>query len=646
MIGGSILLLYTMSKIKFYKNEKTRRIAKFTFFGVAGIFIAFLIVFGVYSLTFSKKIYAKQYIGDMDFSGKSKSEAFSLLDKRSKDLLNSKIELKYLTENGDSKIYTIIPSEINLQFDSQKTADNLWREGRKDNTLVSIWEQLKSMFVKTTHPMIYSANSQAISLKIKSIADEVDVPEQDFSISYQNESFDLVTERQEGKRIDQVAIRLNIEDSIENLKNNQIEFKAKIFKPQVDLQKAKAAVDKANRALQPETLTFSYDNQQFKADKDTLAGFIKSKTDGDDLKIIFNDDRIKAFVESIAKNINVEPKNAKLAVSSGKAVVFEASTVGRNLYKDETKIDIENNLSARIQSETDSDLATILLKVETKDPEITEQKINSMGITELVGTAETNFTNSPANRVHNIQIGAAALNGVLLKPEETFSTLAHLGAIDASSGYLEELVIKENKTVPEFGGGLCQVSSTLFRAALNAGLKIVERQNHKYRVSYYEPPVGMDATIYDPSPDFRFINNYGSYLLIQSRVVGTKISFDIYGTKDGRVAEVGVPAITDVVEPAPPLYTETETLAPGVKKKVDSAHQGATATFHYKVSRGSEILQERDFVSKYVPWQEKWLVGKGTPPPAPSPEPAPAPPPAPAPEPAPAPAAETTVPAT
>ena len=159
--------------------------------------------------------------------------------------------------------------------------------------------------------------------------------------------------------------------------------------------------------------------------------------------------------------------------------------------------------------------------------------------------------------------------------------------------------------MPEFGGGLCQVSSTLFRAALNAGLKIVERQNHKYRVGYYEPPVGMDATIYDPAPDLRFVNNFGKHILIQSKVVGTKITFDIYGTKDGRSATASNPAVFDIVQPEPPLITETDTLTPGERKKIDSAHPGATASFHYKVVRGSDVLQEKDFVSKYVPWQEK-----------------------------------------
>lgn len=638
-----------MSSLKKYQKIELKKIVKSRKFkvvllGLAGLIILGLCYFGVYSIIFAKKIYAHQYISNTNYGGKTKSEATALLDQKSKEVLGSKIELVYQPEIGDKKIYEISSADINLQFDIGKTTDNLWSEGRKEGTLKSLLEQLGSMFVKKAHSMQYSVNDEALSLKIKGIADELDQPEKDFSLTYENGKFILNTERKEGKRINQVGIIGELKDKISKLDKGQISFTSEAFKPQVDEEKANAALGKANRAIESGEISLKYGNQQFKVDEDTIGGFIKSKTNGDDLEIAFNDDRIKSYVDSIAGNIDVQSQNAKLTISGGKATVYQAATVGRSLDREQTKIDIENLLNARMNSDksTNVDLATINLKVATKDPEITEQKINQLGIVELVGSAETTFNGSPSNRIHNIQVGASAINGVLLKPGETFSTLKQLGKIDASSGYLEELVIKENSTVPEFGGGLCQVSSTLFRAVLNAGLKIVERQNHKYRVSYYEPPVGMDATIYDPAPDFKFQNDYGSYLLIQSKVVGTKITFEIYGTKDGRKSEVSDSVVTDVTQPPAPSYTETETLAPGVKKKIDSAHPGATARFHYKVTRGSQVLEDRDFVSKYVPWQEKWLIGKGTPAPEPTPTPTPTPDPAPAPASEPTPPTETT----
>jgi vancomycin resistance protein YoaR len=107
-----------------------------------------------------------------------------------------------------------------------------------------------------------------------------------------------------------------------------------------------------------------------------------------------------------------------------------------------------------------------------------------------------------------------------------------------------ELVNKKNTTVPEFGGGICQVSTTMFRVALNTGLKITERHNHAYPVSYYNPP-GLDATIYIPSPDLKFVNDTKNHILIQSRIEGTKLFFDFYGNPDGRQVELIGPTITE-----------------------------------------------------------------------------------------------------
>lgn len=623
------------------KTHRVKKYAKVFLFSISGLFGFALIIFAVYSLAYSNKVYARQYLGQMDLGGKTKEEVIEILDKKSKEILAQKFPLNYQLNGTSEKAYVISPEEIGLQFDNKATIDKIWGQGRSGNTLKSFLAQLNSAFSSTHYLADYSFNEEALAIKIKNIADDLDQPEKDFSIVYAGGKFTLLDERKEGKRIDQAQIITNLKSQIANLNISGVAFESELFKPKVNKEKALLALNKANKTLKPEELILKYGEEQFKADSDTIGGFIKSKANGNDLELALNDDRVKPFIESVGKSIDIESKNAKLSVVNGKAAIFEPSVKGRTLDKTQAKIDIENNLKARMDQKEDNDsLLTVNLKVDLKEPEISEQKINDLGIIELVGTATTSFTGSPANRVHNIQVGASAINGVLLKPDETFSTLKQLGAIDASSGYLEELVIKENKTVPEFGGGLCQVSSTLFRSAINAGLKIVERQNHKYRVGYYEPPVGMDATIYDPAPDFRFVNNFGKHILIQSKVVGTKITFDVYGTKDGRSATSSTPAVFDVVEPQPPLITETDTLPPGERKKIDSAHPGATASFHYKVVRGSDVLQEKDFVSKYVPWQEKWLVGKAVP--APTPDPA-----APAPEATPAPATEPQpVPAT
>ena len=235
--------------------------------------------------------------------------------------------------------------------------------------------------------------------------------------------------------------------------------------------------------------------------------------------------------------------------------------------------------------------------------------LNEMGIKEIIGIGRSDFRGSPPNRIHNIKTGAASLNGILIAPNEEFSLLKALGKIDGEHGYKPELVIKGNKTMPEFGGGLCQIGTTIFRATLASGLPILERQNHSYRVSYYEPPVGIDATIYYPKPDFRFLNDTGRYILIQTRIEGTELIFEFWGTKDGRVALQSEPVVYNRTAPPPAKLIETLDLPIGKKKCTERAHAGADAVFTYTITYLDGAVKTQEFKSHYRPWGEVCLIG-------------------------------------
>lgn len=247
---------------------------------------------------------------------------------------------------------------------------------------------------------------------------------------------------------------------------------------------------------------------------------------------------ISQFLEDLAGQINRDPENARLQAEGGKVSVFALSTDGIKLDKEKSLQNIvryftENSATGKI------DLAYDLTK-----PEISTDSIDNLGITSLIGEGVSNFAGSPKNRVHNLTLGAQKFNGVLIKPGENFSFLKTLGPVDESTGYLPELVIIGNETKPDFGGGMCQVSTTAFRAAIYSGLKITSRTPHAYPVSYYNPQ-GMDATVFIPNPDLKFTNNTPNYILIQTRIEGTKLFFDFYGTDDGRKTTVIGPTITD-----------------------------------------------------------------------------------------------------
>lgn len=254
--------------------------------------------------------------------------------------------------------------------------------------------------------------------------------------------------------------------------------------------------------------------------------------------ILADRDLIEKFAKDLARKSNKDPENAKLKMESGKVSVFSLSYSGINL--DEKKsVEI---LLAYLQSSAKAD--TLELPFSEIKPEVSIDSIDNMGITHLIGEGHSNFSGSPKNRIYNIRVATNRFNGILIKPGEEFSFVKVLGEVDEDHGYLPELVIKKNKTEMEFGGGICQVSTTAFRAAINSGLEITARTNHAYPVAYYNPQ-GMDATVYVPRPDLKFINDTPGYILIQTEIKGTELIFYFYGTNDGRKVTIIGPKILE-----------------------------------------------------------------------------------------------------
>jgi len=249
---------------------------------------------------------------------------------------------------------------------------------------------------------------------------------------------------------------------------------------------------------------------------------------------------IESFVNDLARRIDKDPIDAKFKVENDRVVEFSSSQSGAKLNIHQAISLIEEAVRKNAIS---PQVLSLTLPYEKVEPAIKDASENSLGIATMIGQGSSNFKGSPKNRIFNIRVATERFNGVLIKPGEEFSFVSILGEVDGEHGYLPELVIKQDKTEPEFGGGICQVSTTTFRAAIFSGLKITARRNHAYPVSYYNPQ-GMDSTVYVPRPDLRFINNTPGYILIQTKIEGTVLTFQFYGTSDGRKVEVDGPHIT------------------------------------------------------------------------------------------------------
>jgi len=333
-----------------------------------------------------------------------------------------------------------------------------------------------------------------------------------------------------------------------------------------------------------------------------------------DLTPVFrwNTEYIQNTIQTLVEDINIPAQDALFRFSGGKVLAFKPSKTGRAVNEKELLSKIESSMKDIATGNTP--VTTIAIPVETTFPASSTTDVNTFGIKERIGTGYSQFNGSIPGRIHNVALAAAKLNGVLVKPGETFSFNQTVGDISAATGYQSAYIIKNGRTVMGDGGGVCQVSTTLFRAALNAGLPIVERHEHSYRVHYYEEggfKAGLDATVFDPTDDLKIKNDTPAYILIQTAtdINNFTLTFELYGTSDGRKAEILNHQVWGASPPPSDLYQDDPTLPKGVVKQVDFAAWGAKASFLYKVVKNGETITDQTFHSNYRPWQAVFLRG-------------------------------------
>ena len=254
----------------------------------------------------------------------------------------------------------------------------------------------------------------------------------------------------------------------------------------------------------------------------------------------YQTDKINKYIDKLNSTFKKEGTDAVFKMENNKVIEFIPAQNGITIKTDELANLINESLNKLINTEDLSEEITIPVTI--AEPKIKNSDTNNLGINELLGQGVSTFNHSSATRNINVKKGSSIVNNILVAPDTTFSFVKNLGEVSLKNGYANAYIIKEGKTELDVGGGICQVSTTLFRAMLNAGLNIIERQAHAYRVSYYEEDSkpGFDATVFIPSPDLKFINDTGNYVLIRNIYDGDnkKLTYEIYGTSDGRKAEI------------------------------------------------------------------------------------------------------------
>lgn len=325
-------------------------------------------------------------------------------------------------------------------------------------------------------------------------------------------------------------------------------------------------------------------------------------------RIQFDTASLRADLNAIAAQISQSPRDARFD--------YEPSTETlRPLVVSQPGLSLDVN--AAVQATEEALIAgknTLELPLQVTQPRVSTADASKMNIHGAAAVGRSTFGGSPVGREQNIAVAASRFNGVVVPPGAEFSFNEYLGDVVDATGYEESYIILGDRTAVGVGGGVCQVSTTLFRAALFGGFAITERHAHGYRVAYYEPPIGLDATIYSPYVDLKFKNDTDNYYLIESEVdlQANEMAFYLYGADTGRQVEVTDPVILERIPHGEPIYTEDPSLPEGVTKQIDWAHDGAKVQVERIVrDDAGNVVHQNTFWSNYRPWSARYLVGVG-----------------------------------
>jgi vancomycin resistance protein YoaR len=310
-----------------------------------------------------------------------------------------------------------------------------------------------------------------------------------------------------------------------------------------------------------------------------------------------NNDNARRILEKTAEVIDRPPVNAQLLINM--------TEVNIQPHQDGRQMDIPETLK-RLKSAFFSKQAKVKAAVEEQRPEKTTEDIKGLRIERQIADFSTSLSPTRDGRRHNIELALTKLNDVYVEPGAVFSFNQTVGARTREAGFREAPVIEAGNLVPGIGGGICQVSTTLYNAAMLVGLPITERTLHSNYISNY--PAGRDSTVADGLLDLKFQNDTGGTLLIKTYALPNAVGVKIYGPETGRQVWFSEPEVTNIVPF--PTKADTDTALPvGITVREQAGVDGRTVTVRRKVSLKDKVLIDEVITSRYTPRTEFLRVG-------------------------------------
>jgi vancomycin resistance protein YoaR len=596
--------------------------------GVALLVLLVALLPAIYSRMYDGRIFQGVSVGGVDVSGLSVQQAGVLLTQR----LDYPQRGKIVFQEG-TNLWTAKPTDLGLSLDTQTTALAAYNLGRTGSPMARLTDQWRAWSSDVNLAPWFVFDKRIAQNYLQGIAKQVDRPIIEATLGISGVEV-VVNSGQVGRSLDLSAALTSLDAQLKTMTDGlvslvvnetppvildattQAELARQILSAPLTLQIPNAEPgDPGPWLFEPAALVQMLTIQRVKTDQ------------GEIYQVGLSTDALRTFLMNIAPPLSRDPQNARFTFNDDtrKLEVIQPSVIGRAL-------DVDSSL-AQINQQLLTGQHNVNLVMQTTNPAVPDYATaESLGITELTSEYTSYFYGSDAARIQNIDTAASRFHGLLVAPGETFSMAAVLGDVSLDTGYAEALIIFGDRTIKGVGGGVCQVSTTLFRTVFFGGYQVDERWFHAYRVKYYEQTAsgghdenlaGLDATVFAPQVDFRFTNDSPYWLLMETYPGNHSLTWKFYSTSDGRTVDWTTSGLRNIVKPPDPLYEENPDLAKDVIKQVDWAVDGADVTVTRTVTRDGSIIHDDTFETHYLPWQAKFQYGPGTEIPTPEPTPNP-----------------------
>ncbi|MBN2045222.1 MAG: VanW family protein [Anaerolineales bacterium] len=585
--------------------------------GGLGVAIAFMLIFTlILAILFGGKILPGVVISGVDVGSLSQTEAETLLRERISYPETGLIAFEYQGE-----FWTFTPADLGLVLDYQATIQQAYAIGRTGWPWQQFSDRLAVMQAGKTLSPVLVVDQRVTRQVLGLLANQINQEMREANLELVG--LEVVSQKgQIGRILDVEAVIQQLEEAMRSLLDASLPLVVHEFHPIV-LDASQQAEIAAAMLAEPLIIQVSGNQNEtlgpWEIAPQTLADMLViDRSEQGEYLVKLDENTLFNTLYPLSPSLSITPQNARFIFKdeTRELELIQDAVIGRELLVEESIDQINHRLAAGEHK--------INLVFDYINPEVTnDATAGELGITELVSAETTFFYGSDSSRIQNIETAAGQFHGILVAPGETFSMVDNIGDISLDSGYAEAWIIYGDRTVKGVGGGVCQVSTTLFRTVFFGGFPVVERWPHAYRVYYYELAqsgavnenlAGLDASVYAPVVDFKFTNDTEHWLLMETyvNVANRSLTWKFYSTSDGRQVEWTTTGLTDKVKPPFPVYEENDELKKGKIKQVDWAVEGATVTITRTVTRDGAILYSDTFKTKYEPWAAVCQYGPGT----------------------------------